>query len=304
MSLHPVIEIGGTHVTAALVDAEAATVRWSERRPLDPHGPADAVLDAVAAPALGMPAPRGGGWSVAIPGPFDYANGIGDFTGIGKFWGLHGVDVRAGLAERLPRPVDRVGFVNDAEAFGVGEWALARPRPGRAVYLTLGTGVGSCYLDAGRAVRDHPGLPPEGLAHRLEWRGRPLEDWVSRRALIRDYAEASGREADVREIADLARAGDEGARRVFDGAYRTLGRALAPSILAFGAECVVVGGSIAQSWDLVGDPLRAGLGDAPELRRASGLEEAPIVGAAVALGAAADQEMARAVRAGGEGDPR
>jgi hypothetical protein len=46
----------------------------------------------------------------------------------------------------------------------------------------------------------------------------------------------------------------------------------------------VVGGSIAKSWDLVQPPLAAGLAGraTPAVCQASGLEEAPILGAALA----------------------
>ncbi|MDR1450197.1 MAG: ROK family protein [Propionibacteriaceae bacterium] len=289
MRLRPVIEIGGTHATAALVDTSAWTVEWTERRGIDAAAGAEDLLDAIAAPALKMPSPHEACWGVAIPGPFDYENGIGDFTGIGKFWSLHKADVGAALARRLPSPADRLVFLNDAEAFALGEWALARPGPARAVYLTLGTGIGSCFLADGRPAADHFGLPPSGHVHLLDWRGKPLEDWVSRRAILRDYKEASGRDADVREIADLARGGDEAASRVLEHSFTTLGLILAPCIGAFKAECVVVGGSIARSWDLARGPLEAGLASAfpagvalPELRRASGLDSAPILGAALA----------------------
>ncbi|MDR1392480.1 MAG: ROK family protein [Bifidobacteriaceae bacterium] len=306
MKLQPVLEIGGTHVTAALVDLLGANVVASVRRPIDSDGDGAALLDAIASPACelisdGQSAPEvEKTWGVAIPGPFDYAGGIGDFTGIGKFWGLHGVDVGQGLVRRLPADARHMVFLNDADAFALGEWALSRPAPARAVYLTLGTGVGSCYLADGWPVKSGPGLPADGHVHRLRWNGQPLEEWVSRRALVRDYFLASGRELDVRQIAELARAGDGVAGGVLERAYKLLGEIVGPSVKAFGADRVVVGGSIARSWDLVEGPLAAGLAASrgsskvvPEPHRASGLDEAPILGAAVAAGRAMAQDGAR-----------
>jgi glucokinase len=43
-----------------------------------------------------------------------------------------------------------IGSVNDAAAFGLGEWvAGAATGAGRAVAITLGTGVGSAFVDNG-----------------------------------------------------------------------------------------------------------------------------------------------------------
>ncbi|NEB82368.1 ROK family protein, partial [Streptomyces sp. SID14478] len=43
----PVIEVGGTHVTAALVDLASGRITHRTDRPLDPDGAAGDVLGAV-----------------------------------------------------------------------------------------------------------------------------------------------------------------------------------------------------------------------------------------------------------------
>ncbi|MEK8144748.1 hypothetical protein NKH18_33290 [Streptomyces sp. M10(2022)] len=55
---------------------------------------------------------------------------------------------------------------------------------------------------------------------------------------------------------------------MLDHAFRALGVAMAPWLTRFQATVLVVGGSIAGSWDLVTAPLREGLADggAPGLR--------------------------------------
>jgi len=129
-----------------------------------------------------------------------------------------------------------------------------------AVGLTLGTGIGSAFLAAGRMVAEGPLVPPEGSMHLLTVRGSPLEQAVSSRAITRRYAEASGEiHVSVREVAERARAGEPAARHVLDDAFWVLGEALAPWLTRFRPSVVVVGGAIAQSWDLVAAPLRAGI---------------------------------------------
>jgi glucokinase len=287
----PVLDIGGTHVTAALVDPAAGPRPSSvTRRPLGAHAAADDILDAIAATARELPAGHGTCWGVAVPGPFDYDAGIGIFTGIGKFESLCGVDVGAGLRRRLPGRAERLRFLNDADAFAVGEHrAGAAAGHDRVVCLTLGTGVGSSFLDGGRPVHGGGSVPPSGHVHHLTVRGRPLEDSVSRRAIRADYARRAALPEgaalpDVREIAALAQDGDAAARDTFRYAFGTLGRALAPWIDRFEATAVVVGGSMAQSWDLVHSALATGLtpdgGTAVDVLPARRPEEAPLIGAA------------------------
>ena len=279
----PVLEIGGTHVTAALVDTAAWTVLGTPVRVhVDSHAAADTVLDSFAEAGTALDAGGDAPWAVAMPDPFDYERGIGRFHGVAKFEALDGVDVRAGLSARLPcRPRDLV-FCNDADAFAVGEWvAGAASGTSRAVGLTLGTGVGSGWVIDG-LVAD-PGVPPGGRAHQLQINGGPLEESMSRRAIRRAYAAATGDSgADVRDVADRARDGDPIATKVLADALHALGRALAAPLRDFGAEVVVVGGSMSRSWDLFDRWFREGAGEigVPPVRVAADPEGAPLIGAA------------------------
>ncbi len=186
----PVLEIGGTHVTAALVDPLDGRVTGRTRTPLDADGDAEAILDTVRRCADGLPVPPGARWGVAVPGPFDYAKGVALFEDVGKFDALYGMDVRAALLRGLRHRPGDVVFVNDAHAFLTGEWSAGTVRGHRrAVGITLGTGVGSAFLADGR-IRDHgPGLPPEGRMDLTEIAYRPLEETISRRAILTRYGD-------------------------------------------------------------------------------------------------------------------
>ncbi|MFD4603252.1 ROK family protein [Streptomyces sp. NPDC058464] len=311
----PVLEVGGTHVTAALVDLSGGrTVGEVVRRPLPAQGTAEEILDGIAATAARIDAPAGAAWGVAVPGPFDYASGIALFEDVGKFDALYGVDVRAELSRRM-RPVPgALRFLNDADAFGIGECVVgAAAGHERAVCITLGSGVGSAFLDRGEPVNDGPLVPPDGSAHLLSYDGRPLEETVSRRAIRAAYAgavpadqglvgdvpdvpgvpDASGVPGvpgvpDVHAIAELARGGDRDARAALEHAFRALGVALAPWLARFGATALVVGGSMAASWDLIEGPLRSGAGTGAgagravrlRFRAAERAHDAPLLGAA------------------------
>ena len=320
----PVLEVGGTHVTAALVEGAQENTGvpggpgWRVlphsivRRDLDAHAPAGLLLDelARAADETAIRAGRehSGHWGAAVPGPFDYGHGIARYEGVGKFDALSGVDVGAALMVRLGSAAADITFLNDADAFGLGEVALGTAGASRrCAFITLGTGVGSVFLADGVPVKSGPDVPPDGSCYLIQYRGRPLEDTVSRRAIRRAYAAAgagapgigtsdggtSPEVPDVREIAAAARAGDPVAADVMQHAFGSLGDAIAPYLQRFGAEVLIVGGSMAGSWDLVEPALRAGVaGAAPALAglpvtRAGHGEAAGLVGAAYWAGRAA-----------------
>jgi glucokinase len=278
-----VLEVGGTHASAAWVDARSWSVSPAGRCAIAARGGAGKLLDAFAGCVAGLGSLDGAVLSVAMPGPFDYARGVGRFRDVGKFEALNGVDVGAELAARLDVDRSRVGFVNDAAAFGLGEWLVGTARGcRRAVAITLGTGVGSAFVDAGRLVTSGRAVPPDGHVYRVRLDGRPLEDVVSRRAILSRYG-ATDPSIDVAEVAARARAGEAAARAAFVEPLRALGAGLAPWLARFRAEVLVVGGGLVGSWELVSAALTDGLlagSVAVPVRRAADPEASTAAGAA------------------------
>jgi len=290
----PVLDIGGTHVTAALVDPGAwRPVPGSRHRTaLDADAPAERLIATIAAALATLGPLTGTRAGVAIPGPFDYARGVGDFRGVDKFAALRGVDVGAALTGALEAPPDSFVFLNDAAAFGLGECrggALAGCR--RGVGLTLGTGVGSAFVSDGSVVTRGTGVPPQGRVDLLTIRGRPLEQVVGRRAILAYRHRLTGRsggavDVDVADLTALARAGDQVATAALYAPMNALGLALGPWLAAFKTEILVLGGGIAAALDLIEAPLRTGLTWAHPglrelpIRRSADPEQSVEVGAA------------------------
>jgi acetyl esterase len=285
------LDLGGTHISAGRVDLEHVRVDESVRIALAPGAGRDALVARIvrAATEVAGDADRVG---FAVPGPFDYANGV---SWIGhKLEALYGVDLRVPLADGLGLPRRAVRFVNDADAFVLGEWwaGAARERR-RVVGVTLGTGIGSAFLADGEIVDSGPDVPPAGEIHRVSYQGSPVERAVSRAALIERYGVP---EVDVEEIASRARAGDERAVAAFHEVATSLGHALEPWLRAFAAECLVVGGAIAAAWDLLRPGLAAALDELAELET---IVRTTLLGDAALLGAAyhASERHDRAPRA-------
>jgi glucokinase len=264
------LELGGSHVSAAVVDAATWRVEQAGRLPLDPHGSRGELLQTIGEAARTLAgADRVG---VAAPGPFDYERGICLVRGLGKLEAIYGVDFRRELARTLALDPAAIRFLNDAEAFLLGESVVGAARGhDRAMGLTLGTGLGSAFLAGGGVVRAGEGVPPNGEVHVVPFRGAPVEDAISGRGITARY---DGR-ADARETAARADAGDARARRAFASFGADLAEFLDPFVRGFRPTRVVVGGSIARAWRHFGDAL-------PELAvPAEHLDDAALIGAAV-----------------------
>jgi len=286
----PALEVGGTHVRACRID----TTTWrlvpgsAYRLPLDSNGTAEAIVATIVECTDALRLTSDETLAVAIPGPFDYQAGIARYQEVGKFDALAGVDLGQIMLARMAHRPGHVTFVNDAHAFGLGEWLTGSARGyERVVGVTLGTGVGSAFVEAGRIVSSGPSVPPGGEVHLLAVHGRPLEETVSRRAIIAAYQQsvsASGTPGpDVRDIAAAALGGDQASARIFAQAFRLLGEALAPWLVRFRAEVLVVGGGQSESWTLIDLPLRTGLGKAADqvvVVKSASTENSSAVGAA------------------------
>ncbi len=206
-----------------------------------------------------------------------------------KLDGLHGVELRAELRAAAALPdAAAIRFLNDAEAFLLGEWWAGAARGhARAVGITLGTGLGSAFIDDGEIVRTGARVPPGGELYSRPFRGAPVEETISRAALLARYGCSEG-VVDVEQIAQRALAGEPAARRVFLDLGSALGEFLTPWLRAFSPTCLVVGGSIARSWPLFEASLQAELDELPELRAvcvADQLDDAALLGAAYSAAA-------------------
>jgi len=196
-----------------------------------------------------------GSLAIAIPGPFDYVTGVGWYQGQTKFDALYGFPLGETLRAELG--LDRLVFVNDAEAFAVGEWTAGLTRGlDRCAGVTVGTGIGTAFLADGHVVREGGTVPPGGELYLTQYDGRPLEDSISGRALLQRYFARTGSDEPgigVKEIADRARAGERAAAESLRAGFAVLAEALTPWIDRFQVTRTVLGGSISGAFDLVHD---------------------------------------------------
>ncbi|HEY1896006.1 MAG TPA: ROK family protein [Terracidiphilus sp.] len=278
-----VYDVGGSHISAAVFDREGCTVQGVVTQGYPAEQNIETFLGVLH--TLGARAAQGQadipGVSIAMPGPFDYERGVSWMQH--KLPYLYGFDLRHALAARLGTADAQVRFLNDAAAFLLGEISAGSAQGvGRAVGITLGTGIGSAFAVDGLVIREGTGVPPGGEIWNFPYQGGILEDQISTRAIRKSYQVRTGEDREVAAIAASA-AQDAVAAEVFLDFGRTLGTALRTVLGAFGPQVIVLGGGISRSAHLFLGAAQAEL-DTPrvELRVSLLGESAPLVGAGAA----------------------
>lgn len=191
------------------------------------------------------------GIGIAMPGPFDYVNGIGQFTGENaKFQKLNGVNLRSEIQKGLNLDVP-IRFINDATAFAIGEYFEGKLDGSKqTLAITLGTGLGSAFLSEGIPVIVEDTVPENGCIWHLPFGKGIADDYFSTRGLINRYFESTGTKLNgVKEIADLAKENSD-AKELFIDFGENLAVFLAPWIRSFQVEKIVFGGNISKASNL------------------------------------------------------
>jgi predicted NBD/HSP70 family sugar kinase len=259
------IDVGYRHLRVAVGDLSHEVI--AERaRPLRPDHQADEGL--VAASTLvdellgGMELTRADvrGVGLGLPAPIDTGTGAVGSTSILPGW--VGVPAAEVMSERLGL---RVHVDNDANLGALGEVAWGAARGCReAAYLKVATSIGAGLIIGGRLHRGVAGTAGEVGHTTIDEHGRVcrcgnrgcLETFVGAPHLLELLRASHGPRLTLRDVIDLAIAGDAGCRRVIADAGRHLGVAVANLCNLLNPEHIVVGGDLAQAGDLLLDPLR------------------------------------------------
>lgn len=198
----------------------------------------------------------------------------------------------------------RAYMVNDVVAHGLGEAAHGAGRGyARVLSVGVGTGIGGAIIVHGReitgahGVAGHIGHLMHGLAKGIPCSCgatcghiEPVASGTGIGTLYNLTKPESAAEVDSgKEVAELARAGDDFAARVLRESARALGETLGGAVNLTDPDVVVVSGSVTQAGEIWWDALRDGFAasamnltrDIPLLNGTLG-GSAPLVGAAVA----------------------
>ncbi len=195
------------------------------------------------------------GIGFAMPGPFNYLDGIPLFSGENvKYVNIKGVNVPVELRKYLGMPDEiNIRFINDATAFAIGEDQVGRAKDFNcSLSVTLGTGFGSAFVKNDIPVVDGNHVPENGCLWHLPFEDGIADDYFSTRGLINRYEKATGEKMEsVKKIADLA-ATTSAAQDLFNDFGEKMGLFLHPWIKKSGIEILVMGGNISKAYHLYG----------------------------------------------------
>jgi glucokinase len=281
------LDIGGTKIAGGLVDPGGQLLRQATR-PTGVDDPFASLLGVVAELEVGAVA----GVGIGCAGPIDTAAGTVSPINIGAWRDFP-------LVERVQQLVGApVSLAGDAICMALGEhWVGAGQGSDAMLGMVVSTGIGGGLVIGGRAFGGltgnaghvgHVVVEPDGAPCTCGGRGC-AEAVASGPNLVRWARSHGWTGGDARALADDARAGDAVAAE----AFRRCGRAVGLAIVATAAVCdldlAVVGGGVAQTGDLLFEPVRATLATHARLSYLRGLRVEPAkLGTAAGLyGAAA-----------------
>ena len=287
-------DIGGGHITTAVVNlTDAKIVKDSIfRNDVNAQGTADEILSAwdKAIEASIKKAAESDekvsresivGLGMAMPGPFDYPNGICliNDPSQNKFLSLYQMSVREELAKLTGFAPDNIRFKNDAECFLLGEvFGRNDSTLKRAIGVTLGTGFGSAFV--------FDGVSEDGNLWCAPYKGGIAEDSISTRWFVNRYKELTGKTIEgskyLKENIDT----DPHAKQLFNEFGETLREFLGALAIQHNADVVIIGGNIAKAWELFVKPLEEELAkqpSSPKLLQSEFGEEAALIGSASLL---------------------
>ena len=272
-------DLGGTHLRAATVDQSGQILfRLKQKTPPAerPEEIVQALVDAMHQCERESSPEKIRSLSIVVPGLVNVKAGL--VVKAPNLPCLDGFQLTAALTEQLKKPAI---LENDANAAAVGEMWQGAARGRRSlVCVTLGTGVGGGIILDGKLWRGandsaaeigHMCVEPFGdVACGCGSRGC-LEVYASATAIVRMAREARPRypNSPLNSIVDLTsekvflagKQGDEPAREVFHRVGAYLGIGLANLINILNPETIVIGGGVANGWELFEKDMRHQVGE-------------------------------------------
>lgn len=281
------LDVGGTFVKSSLGIAGKGAVEGTfDSTPMSSDGSAEEIETSFRTAVAGqMKRAEESGCTVdavcvVMPGPFNYKEGI--FLMKHKFASVYGRTFREVLGDVIGTDM-RLAFAHDVNGALTGALTInPELKKGTVAMSTLGTGLGFSYAKDGIVQESVTGSPARDLWD-VPYEGGILEDYISRRAIIRFYSELGGTLAegeDVKEISEKARKGDEKALEAFCSAGRHYVAGAKGLIEELGISHLLFAGQIARSFDLMEGVIREGLGEGVKVSVVDDIQGTVLVGIA------------------------
>jgi glucokinase len=249
------IDLGGTQIRAAVIDGGGKIINREAMPTPAAEGPTAVIAALVETGMRAKGKMTISGVGLASPGPLNtrtrIALGLPTIKGFDDFALGETLDAHFGQTVRVE---------NDAIAAAIGEWRFGAGRGcDDLVYITVSTGIGGGVIAGGRALRGRSGMAGH-LGHMaIEQNGEAClcgrkgcwEAYASGYAIAR----RTGRTA--ADVFKAARAGEAAALAHAAAEARYLGIGIVSLLHAFDPERIIIGGGIADAFDLLHDGITA-----------------------------------------------
>lgn len=217
------VDIGGTHISACIIDTKQWNIHLENvvRNHVFSQGNAKTILHTWASTIQEIirTSPTAIQFiGIAMPGPFDYENGISKMLGQSKYDNLYDKDIKTLLSAELGLFPDAIHFINDAAAFLQGEIFVQNLQTNaRILGITLGTGLGSAVWNKGEKAFDAD-------LWNTPYEESIFEEYLVTRWFVKRFKEVTGKDVTgLKEILDnhrettaFATIKDEYAKHLFD----------------------------------------------------------------------------------------
>ncbi|WP_339315964.1 ROK family protein [Paenibacillus sp. FSL R10-2734] len=278
------IDAGGTYLKAGVLKNGILLPELSFIRPSHSNGTSEQIVGGLADLILELSTAyrallgiedytAGFVIGLAFPGPFEYESGISRIQGLNKYDSIYGLNLKALLRDELTRRAELnsswpwlselaaapIRLSNDAVLFSLG---VSRLFPeDKMVCLTLGTGLGSTFIEKQKVVLGRSGIPATGMLYEEMFNEERVDDVLGSRGILSlaDSLHARSSDDSVQNLAFAAQSGDPSAIQVWKIYGQRLGLILRPYISAFRPDKLVLGGQIAKSRELFEDSLQSAL---------------------------------------------
>ncbi|TXF90298.1 ROK family protein [Neolewinella aurantiaca] len=244
------IDIGGSHITSLPLRREGGKMvpaGITATTKVDAFLDRESLLQAWIGHLKQQEVHASGAIAIAMPGPFEYASGTARFKPGLKMGALNGLDLRATLLRELPQ-LRAVYFENDAACFGLGADQKFRSAGHRRLMtITLGTGIGSAFVEDGRLVKAMPGLPPGGEIYQVPFGEGIADDFFGTRWFTH-FAETEFGIIVPDLLALIGAATPAELEEIFAAYASNLLELLLPVCRKFRPETLVLGGNIARAY--------------------------------------------------------
>lgn len=238
------VDIGGSHITVGLVNLKTKRLIKDTliRKSVDSHGCCDSIIREWTSTInqLFSSGISVNGIGIAMPGPFDYKNGVSLMQNQNKYDSLYGLNIKERLASSLVLNSEQIIMMNDASCFLLGEiYSGSMEGFNNVIGITLGTGLGSAHYIDGK-IKD-------ANLWEMPFMGGIAEDFISTRWFVKKWKEYTNEEVKgVKEIIETVIYKEE-LEVLFDEFSENLSKFLYAFIKKKRPSALVLGGNIVRA---------------------------------------------------------